>query len=159
MFWLDRGLLVSQEWLCCVKLVNDALSTTCYVCSIDVILGGLVVIMLVIEPKFRGFIPGRGWWFLGPIKIRGSICFRGWQEQSNPRRKILWHIKDPAEYNRNTSLAKFKDISRQLPASVSYVYFNHWAAAGESSRREQSQAFSRFAKTLYLYISPSRKFT
>jgi hypothetical protein len=30
-------------------------------------------------------------------------------------------LKIPAEYERDTTLAKFKDISRQLPASLLYI--------------------------------------
>jgi hypothetical protein len=37
-----------------------------------VVLGGLVVIVLAIGPKVRGFKPGRGRWSLRTIKIRST---------------------------------------------------------------------------------------
>jgi hypothetical protein len=52
----------------------------------EVALGGLVVIVLVIGPKIRGFKPGR---------IRGTPSFGGEVKPSVPCRKILRHVKDP----------------------------------------------------------------
>jgi hypothetical protein len=37
---------------------------------------------------------------------------------SAPCRRILLHVKIPAKYDRYTTLTKFKDISRQLPAPL-----------------------------------------
>jgi hypothetical protein len=41
-------------------------------------------------------------------------------------------LKNPAEYDRDTSSAKFKDISRQLPAMLLYVSVATRALVDES---------------------------
>jgi hypothetical protein len=59
-------------------------------------LGGLVVIVLVIGPKFRGFKPGRG---------RCSLkC-----DKSLSCRKILRHVKEPCEVRKRCFVGKIHD--------------------------------------------------
>jgi hypothetical protein len=62
-----------------------------------------VVSVNAIWPKVGGFDTFKG------DKI-GSTYFFGWEIQpSAPCRRTLWHVKDPYEYERNTSYAKFSD--------------------------------------------------
>jgi hypothetical protein len=91
---------------------------------VPVVLGGLLVIVLATGPKVRGFKLGiRRWTFKGD-KIRSTTSFEG--EGVAPCRKILQQLKIPAEYDRDTSSAKFTDF---LANSVSLlgVYCNHRA--------------------------------
>jgi hypothetical protein len=68
-----------------------------------------VVIVLPTGPKVRGFKPRR----------RPQHDFlREEVQTSAPCQKILRHVKDPYGWNRDTSSAKFKDISHQLTASL-----------------------------------------
>jgi hypothetical protein len=71
-----------------------------------------VVIVLVIQPKVRGFKPGRGRWILRVIKIRITTSFGGEAKLSSQCRMILRHIKKTVVYERDTSSAKFTAISR-----------------------------------------------
>jgi hypothetical protein len=67
-------------------------------------LGGVMVSVLAIGSKVRGFKPGRVRWILREIKIR-STTFFGWEvKHSVTYRKILQHAKDPAGMNRDISL-------------------------------------------------------
>jgi hypothetical protein len=65
--------------------------------------------------------------FQGRWRIRNTTSFGGKVKPSAPRRKIL-HVKDPCGVWERYFVAKFKDISRQLPASILRV-----SAAAESS--------------------------
>jgi hypothetical protein len=58
-------------------------------------LGGVVVSVLATGPKSRGSKPGLGDILLRAMKIRSTSSF-GWVVKPDvPRRKILWHVKDP----------------------------------------------------------------
>jgi hypothetical protein len=71
-----------------------------YLFHLDIRLGGVVVGVLVTEPKCRGFKPDLGCGFLRAIKIRNTPCF-GWEVKPEvPCRKILRHIKIPLRYFR-----------------------------------------------------------
>jgi hypothetical protein len=56
-------------------------------------LGGLVVIVLVIEPKVRSIKPGEGDGFIMVIKIRITTSFGGEVKPSVPCRKMLRSVK------------------------------------------------------------------
>jgi hypothetical protein len=71
--------------------------------SNSVVLGGLVVSVLVIEQKVRGFKPGRRRWIFKGDKVRSTPSFREEIKPSVPCRKILRHAKEPYEYERDTS--------------------------------------------------------
>jgi hypothetical protein len=74
-----------------------------------------LVIVLAIGRKVRGFRPGRGRWIFNSDKNPYSTPFvRGEVKPSAPCRKILWHVKEPAEYDRDTSLVKTTAVSRQM---------------------------------------------
>jgi hypothetical protein len=63
-------------------------------------LGGVVVSVLVPEPKGRGFKPSRGDGFVRAIKTYSILSF-GWEVKLEaPYRKILRHFKDPLTYLR-----------------------------------------------------------
>jgi hypothetical protein len=66
--------------------------------------------------KVRGFQPGRGDGFLSSKKIRNTLSFGEELKPSTPNR-FYGMVKNPAEYDRDTTSTKFKDIYRQLPAS------------------------------------------
>jgi hypothetical protein len=59
-----------------------------------VALGGLVVSLLAIGPKVRGFRPGRGWWIFKGDKIRSTTFFRAEVKLFLPC-MILRHVKKP----------------------------------------------------------------
>jgi hypothetical protein len=46
-------------------------------------------------------------YFLRAIEIRRTTSFGGNVKPSDPCLNILWHVKDPYEYERDTSKAKF----------------------------------------------------
>jgi hypothetical protein len=52
------------------------------------------------------------------MKIRSTTSFGGEVKPTAPCCKILRHVKDPSEYDKDATSAKFKDISYQLPASL-----------------------------------------
>lgn len=70
---------------------------TCKTDQASVVLGGLVIGVLTIGPKFRGFKPGRGQSVLREIKARSTSPFGQEAKPSAPCRKILLHVKDPFE--------------------------------------------------------------
>jgi hypothetical protein len=56
-------------------------------------IGGVMVSVLAIEPKVRGFKPGRGDGFFRAIEIRSTSCLGGEVKLSAPCSKILRHVK------------------------------------------------------------------
>jgi hypothetical protein len=62
-----------------------------------VVLGGVMVIVLAIGTKVRGFKPGQERWIFRAIKIHSS---GGEVKPSAPCHKILRHVKDPLRYDR-----------------------------------------------------------
>jgi hypothetical protein len=56
-------------------------------------LGDIVVSVLVIGPKGRGFNLGLGDGYLWAIKILSTPCF-GWEVRPVQCRKILWHVEN-----------------------------------------------------------------
>jgi hypothetical protein len=59
-----------------------------------VVLSDLVVSMLAIGPKVRGFIPGRGCGYLRAIKIRSTPPFKEKERPKAASRNILLHVKN-----------------------------------------------------------------
>jgi hypothetical protein len=72
--------------------------------------------VLAIGPKVRGFRHDRGRWILKTIEIHSTTALGGEVKPSAHVVKFYGMLKIPAEYDRDTSSAKFKDISHQLPA-------------------------------------------
>jgi hypothetical protein len=66
-------------------------------------LGGVIVSVLAIGPKVRGFKRGRGDGFLRTIEIRSTLSFGGEIRPSVPCRQILWYVKELYEYERDIS--------------------------------------------------------
>jgi hypothetical protein len=60
-----------------------------------VILSGLVVIVLAIGSKVRGFKPDCGRWIFKGDKIHSMTSCGGEVKPSAPSHKILQHVKDP----------------------------------------------------------------
>jgi hypothetical protein len=60
---------------------------------VDVVLGGLSVSVLAIDPKFADLNPAEGNGFL-TIKIRSTPSFGGEVKPSDPCRNILRHVKN-----------------------------------------------------------------
>jgi hypothetical protein len=56
--------------------------------------------------------------FLRAIKICSTLSFGGEVKPSAPFREILQHLKIPTQCDSDNSLDKYKDISRQRPASL-----------------------------------------
>jgi hypothetical protein len=74
---------------------------------------------LPLDPRFAGSNPAEDNGLFRAIKIHSTTSFGGEIKSSAPCRKILRHvIKISAEYDRDTTSAKYKNISRQLPASL-----------------------------------------
>jgi hypothetical protein len=80
--------------------------------------GDVMVSVLVIGPKVRRFKSGREDGFLRAINILSTTSFGGEVKPSAPCRKFLRHVKELRVVRQRFYVAKFKDISRQLPASL-----------------------------------------
>jgi hypothetical protein len=74
-----------------------------------VALDDLMVVCLPFDPRFAGSNPAEDDRFLRAIKIRNTASFRGEVKLSLQSLKILQHVKDPYEYENDTSKAKFCD--------------------------------------------------
>jgi hypothetical protein len=77
-----------------------------------VVLGGAVVIVLPLDPRFVGSNPAESDGFLRTIKIRGTNSFGGEVKPSAPFPKILWYVKDPLRYDKDTDRQNSTAISR-----------------------------------------------
>jgi hypothetical protein len=66
-----------------------------------------MVACLPLYPRFAGSKVADNNRFLRTIQIRNTASFGGEAKPSVPRRKILRHVKETYEYERDTSLAKF----------------------------------------------------
>jgi hypothetical protein len=66
-------------------------------------LGGVMVSVLVIGPKVRGFKFGQGYGFLRAIKIRRTRSFGREIALETACHKILRHVKDLYDYERDIS--------------------------------------------------------
>jgi hypothetical protein len=62
-----------------------------------VVLGGLVVSVLAIVFRVRGFKPGRGRWIFKGDKIRQHAFLGGKVKPSIPCREILRYVREPFE--------------------------------------------------------------
>jgi hypothetical protein len=71
-----------------------------------------VVIVLVIGPNVSVFKPDRKLWIFKGSKIPSATSFEGDVKPSLHVVRFYVKLKILAEYNRDTSFAKFKDISR-----------------------------------------------
>jgi hypothetical protein len=68
-----------------------------------VVLGGLVVVGLQLDPKFAGSNAAEDDGFLRAIKIHSTTSIGGEVKPSIPCRKILLYVKEPYVYERDTS--------------------------------------------------------
>jgi hypothetical protein len=78
----------------------------------------VMVIVLAIRPKVRGFKPGREQWLLRAIKIRSTTSFGREVKQSAPCCKILQHVKDPCGYEQRYRQNSPTFLATFLPASL-----------------------------------------
>jgi hypothetical protein len=74
--------------------------------------------VLAIGPKVHRFKPGRGDGFLMAIKIRSTPSFGGELVHRLPASRFYDMVKIPAEYYRDTTSSKFKNLSHKLPVSL-----------------------------------------
>jgi hypothetical protein len=81
---------------------------------ISVVLGGLEVVVLAIDPSFAASNPTEDDGVLRAIKIRSTISFEEEVKTSAPCRNIYGMSKNPAQYERDTWPANLTDISRQV---------------------------------------------
>jgi hypothetical protein len=63
--------------------------------QLRVVLGGLVVICLPLDPRFEGSNAAENDGFLRVIKIRSTTSFEGEIKPTAQCRNILLHVKDP----------------------------------------------------------------
>jgi hypothetical protein len=80
--------------------------------TLHIVLGGVMVKVLTIGSKAQ---TGR---FLRTIKIRSTTSFGGEVKPSVPVQIFYGILKILEKYDRDTTPAKSKDISRKLPASL-----------------------------------------
>jgi hypothetical protein len=66
-------------------------------------IGDLAVTCLPPDPRFAGSDPAEDSGFLRAIKIRSTTSFRGEVKPLFPCHKILQHLKEQYEYERETS--------------------------------------------------------
>jgi hypothetical protein len=66
-------------------------------------LGSVMVSLLTIRPKVCVLKPGQDDGFLSAIKISSTPCFGGEVKPKAPCRRILRHIKERYQYERNIS--------------------------------------------------------
>jgi hypothetical protein len=78
----------------------------------------VMVIVLAIRPKVRGFKPGREQWLLRSIKNRSTTSFGREVKQSAPCCKILQHVKDPCGYEQRYRQNSPTFLATLLPASL-----------------------------------------
>jgi hypothetical protein len=84
-----------------------------------VALNDLMVVCLPFDQRFAGSNPAEDDRSLRAIKIRHTASFRGEVKLSLQSLKILQHVKDPYEYENDTSKAKFSDqFCKVSPASL-----------------------------------------
>jgi hypothetical protein len=65
------------------------------------LLGGIMMSVFAIEPKVSGFKPGRGDGVLRAMKIRSTLLFGGEVKLSASCRKIVRHVKELCEHERD----------------------------------------------------------
>jgi hypothetical protein len=70
---------------------------------VKVAVSGLVVSVLAVGSRFAGSNPGKDDGSLRVIKIRTTTSFRGEVKPLIQCCKLLWHVKEPYEYERDTS--------------------------------------------------------
>jgi hypothetical protein len=71
--------------------------------TMKVALGGLMVTVLAIGPRFAGSNPTEGDGFFRTIKICNKPAFGGEVKPSAQCCRILRHVKEPYEYERDIS--------------------------------------------------------
>jgi hypothetical protein len=81
----------------------------------DNLLGGLIVSVLVIAPKVRGFKSGRINGFLRANKIRCTPSFGGKIKPLAPCHTILLHIKITSRYEQRHFEGQIHNFLRQAP--------------------------------------------
>jgi hypothetical protein len=62
-----------------------------------------VIAYLPLDPRLSGSNPAEDEGFLRAIKLRSTTYFGGKVKPSAPCRKILRHVKETCEYERDTS--------------------------------------------------------
>jgi hypothetical protein len=95
-------------------LIHGRQNTKSVIISYTVVLGILVVSVLAIRPKVRGFIPSRGRWIFSGEKIHSTPSFGRREKPLVPSRKILRHVKCPSKYESDTSQGKIHNFLRKF---------------------------------------------
>jgi hypothetical protein len=90
-----------------------------------------MVSALAVEPRVCGFKPGVGDGVLMSIKIRSTPSFGGEVSRRPHAKGFYGMLKNLAKYDRDTTSAKFKGISRQLSLATRCVC---WSFAEGSGR-------------------------
>jgi hypothetical protein len=98
--------------------INIDHRTTPFVSFLVIVLGGLVVIVLAIGSKIRGFQPGRCRWIFKGGKNRSTISFGGKVKPSVPCRRFYGLLMIPAEYDRYIAGKINGHFSASFPASL-----------------------------------------
>jgi hypothetical protein len=91
-----------------------------YSCAVP--LGSLVV--SVLGPKVRGFRPSQGRRIFKGDTIRSTTSFGGEVKQSAPRRKILYHVKDPYKYEKRYLLRR----QNSRPFLAKFLLLLYWVS-------------------------------
>jgi hypothetical protein len=95
--------------------VNINCSYYCEVTTAKVVLGGVMISVLAIESKVRGFKSGRERRILRPIKIRSTPSFGGEVKPSVPCRKIFAACQRTIRsMNKDTLLGQINHFIRQF---------------------------------------------
>jgi hypothetical protein len=85
------------RWRCCCSELWGGVDLQVGTDVSEVVLGDVMVTVLLIGAKVRGFKPGWGVGFLRAIKIRNTTSFGGEVKLSAPFRNILRHVTGPFE--------------------------------------------------------------
>jgi hypothetical protein len=113
-----RSLKLPHTCRICCWLMTDVMSAVSF--SAFVSLGGLVVSVLAIQPKVRGFKPCRERWTFNGDKNPKHYLFGGEVKPSAPCRKILRHVKETLrawqEIFRRQNSRQF--LAKFLPSSL-----------------------------------------
>jgi hypothetical protein len=102
----------------CMCRIRDTVEITVILRLGRFVLGGVMVSGPPIGPSVCGYIAGRGRWIFKDDKIRSTPFFGGKWIHWPYVVKFYWMLKIPAEYDRDITVDKFKNISLQFSASL-----------------------------------------
>jgi hypothetical protein len=107
-----------------------------------VALGGLVIIMLAIWLKVRGFKPGRGRRILTATEIRSTTSFGGQVKPSVPWGKILQHFNKTYGYENRYFVGKIHGHLSQCSScfATRYLCWSLSESSGSWIRNDQNSS-------------------